>query len=60
MPVDPGSMQESEKLAIKVLDVILKFNPGKGHKSHFLTCPVKPINRYNKLCSFIKKRSKKS
>ena len=54
MPVDPKSMREDEKHAIFVLDAILKFNPAKGHKSHYLTCPKKPIYQINKFTHYIK------
>ena len=54
MPVDPGSMLPAEKNAIFILDAILKFNPAKGHRSHYLTCPKKPIYQINKFTHYIK------
>ena len=56
MPVNPLSMKLMQKAAVLFFDYILKFDPVSGHVSHFITCPVKPINRYNKKCFYLKKK----
>jgi hypothetical protein len=56
MPTNPESLKVFDRYFIARYRAVLKFQPyQKGHVSHYLTCPIKPINyRFN----FIKKQCK--